>query len=166
MSRYNTTITDKDGSKKSGYIVDGTSFYSDGTRISEGSSVVDAYGKTWTRPETVKESVSQKQLVGLVPVIDLDGKESIISGRYAFNQPLTIPSGVTSIGASFLYQCYSFTLLEYNSSASIIDNNSMSQTIHTKTSANGTGIKVIGTNAAELRSKLQDREVSPFRKLV
>ena len=81
MSRYNTTITDKDGSKKSGYIVDGTSFYSDGTRISEGSSVVDAYGKTWTRPETVKESVSQKQLVGMVPVIDLDGKESIISGR-------------------------------------------------------------------------------------
>lgn len=47
-SRYNTTVTRKNGSTASGYIEDGKSYYSDGTRISSGDSVVDAQGKVWT----------------------------------------------------------------------------------------------------------------------
>lgn len=49
MARYNTTVTKKDGSKVSGYIEDGKSYYNDGTSISAGDSVVDAQGKTWTK---------------------------------------------------------------------------------------------------------------------
>lgn len=49
MARYNTTVTKKDGSKVSGYIEDGKSYYDDGTSISAGDSVVDAQGKTWTK---------------------------------------------------------------------------------------------------------------------
>ena len=85
---------------------------------------------------------------------------------YAFNQPLTIPSGLTSIGTYFLYNCFTFTLIEYNSSVYPTDDNSMSQSIDTKTSTNGTGIKVIGTNAVGLRAALPNRASSPFRKLV
>ena len=47
-NRYNTTVTKKDGSTASGYIEDGKSYYSDGTRIGAGDSVVDAQGKVWT----------------------------------------------------------------------------------------------------------------------
>lgn len=47
-SRYNTTVTRKNGSTASGYIENGKSYYSDGTRISSGDSVVDAQGKVWT----------------------------------------------------------------------------------------------------------------------
>lgn len=49
MARYNTTVTKKDGSKASGYIEDGRSYYDDGTSISAGDSVVDSTGKTWTK---------------------------------------------------------------------------------------------------------------------
>ncbi len=47
-NRYNTTVTKKNGTTASGYIEDGKSYYSDGTRISVGDSVVDAQGKVWT----------------------------------------------------------------------------------------------------------------------
>lgn len=47
-NRYNTTVTKKNGTTASGYIEDGKSYYSDGTRISAGDSVVDAQGKVWT----------------------------------------------------------------------------------------------------------------------
>ena len=85
---------------------------------------------------------------------------------YAFNQPLTIPSGLTSIGTYFLHRCLAFTFLIYNASVYPTDNTSMSQTTNTKTSTNGTGIKVIGTNAAGLKAALPNRTDSPFRKLV
>ena len=49
MARYNTTVTKKDGTKVSGYIEDGKSYYDNGTSISAGDSVVDAQGKTWTK---------------------------------------------------------------------------------------------------------------------
>ena len=87
-------------------------------------------------------------------------------GCQAFNQPLTLPSGLTSIGTYFLYDCFAFTLLIYNLSVYPPDSNSMSQTINTKTSTNGTGIKVVGTNAAGLKAALPNRTSSPYRKLV
>lgn len=49
MGKYKTTVTKKDGTKVSGYIEDGKSYYDDGTSISAGDSVVDAQGKTWTK---------------------------------------------------------------------------------------------------------------------
>ena len=104
------------------------------------------------------------------PLTIPDGMESIgsyfLSSCYSFNQPLTIPDNMESIGSSFLRYCYSFTLLEYNASVYPIDTNSLSQDIDTKTSANGTGIKIIGTNAATLKAKLPDRTAFPYRKLV
>ena len=48
--KYLTVVTEADGTKKAGYIKDGRSYYTDGTPISGGSSVVDASGKTWTKP--------------------------------------------------------------------------------------------------------------------
>ena len=47
--KYYTTVTDKDGSSKVGYIQDGSSYYANGTSIKPGSSVVDSTGKTWTK---------------------------------------------------------------------------------------------------------------------
>ena len=85
---------------------------------------------------------------------------------HAFNQPLTLPSGLTSIGTYFLFNCLAFTLLIYNPSVYPTDGNSISKSINSKTSINGTGIKVIGTNAAGLKAALPDRTTSPYRKLV
>ena len=50
-NRYTTTVTRKDGTTASGYIENGKSCYSDGTRISAGDSVTDAQGKVWTMGE-------------------------------------------------------------------------------------------------------------------
>ena len=91
---------------------------------------------------------------------------SFLYSCYAFNQPLTLPSGLTTIGAYFLYNCYAFTLLIYNPSVYPTDNNSISQDSNSKTSTNGTGIKVIGTNAAGLKAALPNITTSPYRKLV
>ena len=85
---------------------------------------------------------------------------------YSFNQPITIPSGVTSIGNNFLAYCYSLIKLEYNASVYPVDDYSLSQTINSKTSSNGTGILIIGTNANELKNSLPDRTANPYRKLV
>ena len=49
MAKYNTTITKKDGTKASGYIENGKSYYSDGSATKAGDSVVDKQGKTWTK---------------------------------------------------------------------------------------------------------------------
>ena len=84
----------------------------------------------------------------------------------SFNQPLTIPSGVTSIGSDFLYNCYSLIKLEYNTSIYPTGNNSLSQSSNHKTSTNGTGILITGTNASELKASLPDRTSNPYRKLV
>lgn len=48
-SKYYTTVTEKDGSTSNGYIQDGVSYYSNGTPINAGASVVDSTGKTWTK---------------------------------------------------------------------------------------------------------------------
>lgn len=47
--KYHTTVTEKDGTNSSGYIKDGVSYYSDGTPIRAGASVVDSTGRTWTK---------------------------------------------------------------------------------------------------------------------
>lgn len=46
---YWTTITDPDGTKKSGFIQDGKTYYAEGGAIKSGASVTDASGKTWTK---------------------------------------------------------------------------------------------------------------------
>jgi hypothetical protein len=60
MARYNTTITKKDGSKASGYIEDGKSYYDNGTSISAGDSVVDSTGKTWTKGGDTSSNASSE----------------------------------------------------------------------------------------------------------
>ena len=90
-----------------------------------------------------------------------------LSSCFAFNQPLTIPSGVTSVGTGLLYNCRALSVLNYESSTYPTDNNSLSQTINSKTDeTNGEGIKIYGTNRAGLISALPDRTISPFRKLI
>jgi len=91
---------------------------------------------------------------------------SFLNSCFAFNQPLTIPSGVTSIGTNLLYNCFSLSAINYESSTYPTDNNSISQTTNSKTSADGSGIMVYGTNRAGLITALPDRTATPFRKLI
>jgi uncharacterized repeat protein (TIGR02543 family) len=85
----------------------------------------------------------------------------------AFNQPLTLPSGLNSIGDYFMNNCYSLSTIIWNVSVYPIDNNSLSQSVNTKTeSTYGAGIKVYGTKRAELISALPNSTSSPFRKLI
>lgn len=58
MAKYKTTITKKDGTKASGYIENGRSYYDDGTSISTGDSVVDSTGKKWTKGGTSNDTSS------------------------------------------------------------------------------------------------------------
>lgn len=51
-NRYQTTVTESDGSTSSGYIENGRSYYDDGREINAGASVVDSTGKTWTKGGT------------------------------------------------------------------------------------------------------------------
>jgi hypothetical protein len=86
---------------------------------------------------------------------------------YAFNQPLTLPSGVSSIGDNFMYNCYALSTIIWNASVYPTDNNSLSQTINTKTNSTyGAGIKVYGTKRGNLISALPNRTSSPYRKLI
>ena len=48
-NKYYTTVTESNGTKSDGYIQDGVSYYSNGTPINAGASVVDSTGKTWTK---------------------------------------------------------------------------------------------------------------------
>ena len=91
---------------------------------------------------------------------------SFLQTCFAFNQPITIPSGITSIGTSFLNNCYCLSVITYNPSVYPTDNNSLSQNINSKTSADGAGIIVYGTNRAGLIAALPDRTATPFRKLI
>lgn len=47
--KYHTTVTNADGSTQSGYILDGTSYYDNGSPISAGAKVTDSEGRTWTK---------------------------------------------------------------------------------------------------------------------
>jgi len=86
---------------------------------------------------------------------------------YAFNQPLTLPSSLSSIGTFFMYYCYSLSTIIWNASVYPTDIYSLSQDINTKTnSTSGAGIKVYGTQRAELINALPDRTSSPYRKLI
>ena len=91
---------------------------------------------------------------------------SFLGNCNSFNQPLTIPNNITSIGSNFLNVCNSLIKLEYNASVYPTDNNSLSQYVRSKTSTNGTGILITGTNASGLKASLPDRTTSPYRKLV
>jgi len=94
---------------------------------------------------------------------------SFLYSAFAFNQPLTIPSSVTSIGISFLENVFSFTKLIYNTTAMPeSSNNNLAQNINSKTSASGTGIAINCDPLVSIPFKiaLQNRTVSPFRKLV
>lgn len=59
MAKYKTTVTEKDGTKASGYIENGKSYYDDGREINAGASVVDSTGKTWTKGGTTTNTVSK-----------------------------------------------------------------------------------------------------------
>ena len=47
--KYHTTITNADGSTQSGYILNGTSYYDNGSPINAGAKVTDSEGRTWTK---------------------------------------------------------------------------------------------------------------------
>jgi uncharacterized repeat protein (TIGR02543 family) len=86
---------------------------------------------------------------------------------YAFNQPLTLPSGLSSIGTYFMSNCRALSTIIWNASVYPTDNDSLSQTINTKTNSTyGAGIKVYGTKRAQLISALPNRTFSPYRKLI
>ena len=112
-----------------------------------------------------------------------------LSRCYSFNQPLTIPSGVTSIGTDFLrscssfnqpldisnvtsigssllYSCDSLSTIIWNAEVVPTDNNALSQSINSKTSTDGAGIKVYGSERATLLQALPNRTSRPYRKLV
>jgi hypothetical protein len=90
-----------------------------------------------------------------------------MSSCYAFNQPLTIPSSLNSIGSSFMSYCHALSTIIWNAGVYPTDDNSLSQDINTKTdSTYGAGIKVYGTKRAELISALPNRTSSPYRKLI
>lgn len=48
-NRYNTTVTESNGNKSSGYIENGKSYYDNGQEVNKGASVVDSTGKTWVK---------------------------------------------------------------------------------------------------------------------
>jgi hypothetical protein len=63
--------------------------------------------------------------------------------------------------------CHSLSTIIWNASVYPTDNNSLSQTINTKTdSTYGAGIKVYGTKRASLMSALPNRTSEPYRKLI
>ena len=47
--KYHTTITNADGSTQSGYILNGTSYYDNGSPINAGAKVTDSEGRVWTK---------------------------------------------------------------------------------------------------------------------
>jgi hypothetical protein len=47
MAKTPTTIWDPDGSAKQGYIDNGKTYYSDGSRIKTGATVIDSSGRQW-----------------------------------------------------------------------------------------------------------------------
>jgi hypothetical protein len=94
-------------------------------------------------------------------------RTSFLFNCRSFDQPLIIPSTVTSIQSSFLENCYSLSTLTYNTTAiSQNTTSALAQDINTKTSSNGVGIYVYGTQRVNLINNLPNRTSTPFRKLV
>lgn len=84
----------------------------------------------------------------------------------SFNKTIIIPSSVTSAGTYFMNNCYSLLSIEYNSDNYPTGDYSLSQDINSKTSTDGTGIKVTGTGASGLKAALPNKTNTPYRKLV
>lgn len=82
---------------------------------------------------------------------------------------LTIPVGVTAIGANFMYNCKKVTALVVNSpssnSALTSSNNSLATNDNTAPMYT-TGVTVTGSQAARWKNRLSDRSSSPYRKLI
>lgn len=66
MARYKTTITEKDGTKSSGYIENGRSYYDNGKEINAGASVTDAQGKTWTKGGTTSTTNNKQSEIDMI----------------------------------------------------------------------------------------------------
>lgn len=65
-----------------------------------------------------------------------------------------------------MQNCYSLSTITYNATVFPTDNNTLAQLEKSKTSTNGAGILVFGTQRAGLLTALQDRTSSPYRKLI
>lgn len=66
MAKYKTTITEKDGTKSSGYIENGRSYYDNGKEINAGASVTDAQGKTWTKGGTTSTTNNKQSEIDMI----------------------------------------------------------------------------------------------------
>jgi hypothetical protein len=121
-----------------------------------GTTISDSflrYCYSFNQPLTIPSSVTS---IGI----------SFLRSCFAFNQPITIPSNLTSIGYYFLMYCYALSTITWNTTIYPTDDYSLGQTINSKTSTTGAGIKVFGTQRAGLLTALPDRTLSPYRKLV
>jgi hypothetical protein len=91
---------------------------------------------------------------------------SFLQGCYSFNQNLVIPNSLNSIGTNFMQQCYSLSTITYTATVFPTDNNALAQDVNSKTSTNGAGILVFGTQRAGLLTALPNRTSNPYRKLI
>ena len=86
-------------------------------------------------------------------------------GCYSFNQPLTIPSGVTSIAGYFMYGCSNLSAVIVDTANSPSDNYSLSiGGPNAKAYADGIVVKGVGRSA--WLTNLPNLANSPFRKLI
>lgn len=94
---------------------------------------------------------------------------SFMSECNNFAQTLTVPAGVTSVGANFMYNCKKVTALVVNSptsnSALTSSNNSLATNDNTAPMYT-TGVTVTGSQATRWKNRLGDRSSSPYRKLI
>lgn len=84
---------------------------------------------------------------------------------YSFNQLLTIPSSVTSIGAPFMQECDSFSNLTVNTGSYATGDNSLATPYNTA-KMYVKGVTVKGTGRSSWISGLPNRTSTPFRKLI
>jgi hypothetical protein len=63
-------------------------------------------------------------------------------------------------------RCYSLSTITYNATVFPTDDNTLAQNQNSKTSTNGAGILVFGTQRAGLLIALPDRATDPYRKLI
>ena len=94
---------------------------------------------------------------------------NFLRGCTYFNQPLTLPNSITSIGYNFMYETNDMTnIIDFGDlTADVISpsNNSLSNT-HAQAPSYIEGIKIKGTHAVEIKNLLPDRDIEPYRKLI
>lgn len=107
--------------------------------------------------------------------LDLSNITSIgsnfLTGCSSFNQPITIPSGITLGIANnyyFMHRCDNMTsTITINASADAIGSSSyILSTTNNYAPCYTTGITLAGTYASAWKTKLPDRNSSPYRKLI